>query len=143
MIKIILFIAIVLLGFRGYTQNIYFGYPSDFKNLTKDDKIIVNIPFHRDGKFVKLEDFDMLVSLLGIKQDSKIKIEINLFMGLADSDLMYCKSLARSLTNILKYKYDGENYEILANGNNNPIFARRKKSRKLYKKHNTRMEITL
>jgi hypothetical protein len=123
--KIFFILFLVFLGENGYSQYIYYGYPSAKTILRKGEIVILNIPvFTLNGgnRFVKMEEIDSLVMFLTINDTNTLRIEINVFWGL---DSLFCESLSNRLGDNLKEMIESKttlkNYYIVSNGSKNPI----------------------
>jgi hypothetical protein len=141
--KNLVFILFFIFGWvYGYSQYVYYGYPTDKKALNKESIVILNIPTHlvQSGyDFIKIEQLDSLVQFLVINNTNKIRIEINCFYAdFLDEEIS--KLLCENLEEILKEKTTFKNYYIISNGNRNPVFCSEKKD-VYYNTRNTRMEI--
>jgi hypothetical protein len=140
--NIFIILFIVFLGQQGYSQCVYYGYPSDTMPLRKMDVVILNIPtFSLNGgnRFVKMEEIDDLVQLLEINDTNTLRIEINYFY-LSFLNERVTTALCENLKEILEEKTILKNYYLISNGSKNPIFDRKEDSEK-YRLLNTRMEI--
>jgi len=139
---IIIFIVLITLTIKLYSQNIYYGYPLNFNELKKGDFIIINMPRHLDGRFIELENFNKLINLL--KSDTSIvfTIEINFFFFSNENyNFAYSSHLCNNLKEIIELNASITNYNIINNGSSNPIFY--KKDGLYYNLINTRIEITI
>jgi hypothetical protein len=133
----------------GYSQYVYYGYPTDKLPLRKGDIVVLNIPsFALNGgnRFVKMEQIDSLVKFIEINYTNILRIEINNFLGL---DSLFCEGISErlcsNLKEILESKTTLKNYYIVNNGVRNPISCKKEeKNRRLYIRYvgiNSRMEI--
>lgn len=148
--KNILIIWLLFSIFSLRSQNTYFGYPSDLNNVQKGDTLIVNMPFYNDGRFETSKNLDSLFTLLNLKKDIKVKIEINIFFSfsLSAQSLTYSNTLLRSLDDHLKLKKIN-NYELISNGNSKPLYPKIKgktynrNERLLYNRRNTYLKLII
>jgi hypothetical protein len=141
--KSLCFILFFVFGWAyGYSQYVYYGYPTDKKALNKGYIVVLNIPSHRLSggyKFIKIEQIDSLVKFLEINGTNTLRIEINCFYAdFLDEDIS--KLLCKNLEEMLEEKTTVKNYYIISKGNRNPIFCSEKKD-VYYNTRNTRMEI--
>ncbi len=141
-------IILVLCGIHVNSQNVYYGYPINKVALKKGDIIILNIPIYRDCRFNNIEEFDKLIELLKVNENNKLRIEINIFYG----DSLLAKGcsdhLCKDLKEILELKTILKNYQLVSNGDKNPIFLKKDDftDRKRYIRYvvfNSRIEITV
>jgi hypothetical protein len=139
---IIIFLVLITLTLKLYSQKVYYGYPSNYYELNKGDVIITIIPRHLDGRFIETEDFDNLINLLKIDTSIVFKIEINFFFFSDENyNLAYSGHLCNNLKEIIKLNTSVTNYNVINNGSSNPIFCN--KDGLLYNLLNTRIEITI
>ncbi|NLK57266.1 MAG: hypothetical protein GX292_06960 [Bacteroidales bacterium] len=142
LIELFFILFFVFLSIYGYSQYVYYGYPTDKKALNKKSIVVLNIPSHHVSggyRFIKMEQLDSLVEFLAINDTNKLRIEINCFYAdFLDEDIS--KLLCRNLEEILEEKTTFKNYYIISNGNRNPVFCSEKKD-VYYNTRNTRMEI--
>lgn len=139
--KYVALIVILSINLISYSQEVYFGYTNSNTLLKSGDRLIINLPEHQDGRFVNIQDFDNLIKLMESNQGLKFKVELNWFYAQDSDNLMYTQSLSKSLSKIIAYKSNLQNYEIEPNGSNTPIFLN--KESVIYKEINTRIEIVV
>ena len=140
--KLVIILFFVFWGGNGYSQNVYFGYPTDTVALIKGDVVFLNIPtFSLNGgnKFVNLKEIENLVQFLEINDTNTLRIEMNFFYVDFLNDRI-STTLCKNLKEILESKTVLKNYYIINNGSKNPIFDKKEESRK-YRLLNSRMEI--
>ncbi len=123
----------------SYSQRIYFGLPNDINIIKVNDKLILNMPIHSDGRFINLDNFNELIKLIKDYPKLQFNIEINYFVGTTKMSLNYSEALKENLFSIIKFKSDIINFKIQANGSSNPIFLNIKS--KDFKKMNNRIEV--
>lgn len=137
--SIILFIGFSLFCLSLYPQRIYFGYPMPIDEIKKEDRILLNIPTHRDGRFIPEKGLNSLIEFLNTDSSSFFRIEIHFFYGneefAEDYSEFTCKNLKWYLESACKFT----NYELYHYGKSHPIFL--DKDSLIYREINTRMEI--
>jgi len=141
--KIVFILFFVFLLVQGYSRYVYYGYPTNNETLKKGDIVILNIPlFYLSGgnKFIKMEEFDSLVSLLKTNDTNTLRIEINYFYGDSLLSEGISSRLYENIKEILELKTILKNYYIVNNGCRNPIFFNEKKD-DYYMMFNSRIEI--
>ena len=80
--NLVFILFFVFLSIYGYSQYVYYGYPTDKKALNKKSIVVLNIPSHHVSggyRFIKMEQLDSLVEFLAINDTNKLRIEINCF----------------------------------------------------------------
>jgi hypothetical protein len=137
--KYILF-AIVLISFNCGINRVFYGYPDSDYSIKDGCLVIVNIPIHQDGKFINSQSLDSLVLFVNNDTSFNYRIEINI-CDLHNSyfNKAYSESLYSRLTPIMEERAVSDNYEIVARGDDNPIFM--DKESDYYKLANTRIDI--
>jgi len=142
--KIAFILFFVFFVIQGYSQYVYYGYPTDTVALKKGSIVILNIPsFSLNGgnRFVKPENFDNLVKLLETNETNTLRIEVNSFWGLDSSVCEHLSSrLCDNIQEILESKTNLKNYYIVSNGSKNPISCKEKENW-VYIYKNSRIEI--
>lgn len=138
---LLLFVLIFLGGHHAFSQNVYYGYPSNSTMPKKGDVIILNIPEYTDCRFNKIEDFDNLVKLLKIYKNNNLRIEINFFYGDSLSNKSLSELLCDNFKKVLISMTKMHNYQIVNNSDRNPIFSRREDI--CYRMYNTRIDIII
>ena len=139
-----LFVLLLLFPMLNvFAQNVYFGYPSDFKYLQAGDKVIINMPeTFGNIRYLQPSQLARLIALLEEKKDMKIRIEINIGVGAASMCLKFSQAFAKKIDEILKSKNAPNNYELVGLGNTNPLFQN-KADENFKKWHNNRIEIII
>ena len=137
--SIVLFFCFSVLCLNVYTQQIYFGYPDSTDNLKKGDKIILNIPIHKDGRFIPEKGIDRLIQFLNSDSNFVFRIEIHFFYGSDDFVEKYSRFLCKNLKTHLLSECRFSNYDIYNCGNTYPFFFNEESA--IYDEVNTRMEL--
>ena len=140
--KSVFILFFVLWGKHGYSQYVYYGYPTDTVALRKGDIVILNIPtfsINGDKRFIKVEELDGLIQFLETNDTNTLRIEINYF-HVSFLNERVTETLCTNIKEILESKTILKNYYLVSNGSNNPIFDRKEESEK-YRFFNTRIEI--
>lgn len=122
-------------------QQIYFGYPIGEKNITCGDKIIVNIPTHKDGRFLTNQGIEKLTELLNGNKDLFFKIDIFDFQVSEIVTNSYTDFICDNMANYLDIKCLYYNYVVNSCGNSLPLFCFSEE--RTFKMMNTRMEISV
>ena len=126
----------------SFSQTIWFGYPP-LNKIKIGAKIIINIPNHLDGKFIfgdSEEQLNALTTFLNTNSDFYFDIEINIFYGADNYCYAYGNLLCKNLEKVLLEKCNQNNYQLIVNGNSNPIYCN-KEDRINYFQYNNRLEI--
>lgn len=137
--KLLVLFLIILKVNTIQGQAVYFGLPADVNKINIGDKLLLNLPVHSDGRFMKLDDFDSLLNFMKSKSNFRFKINIYYFIGTEKISISYTEGLKESLISIIKNKTIITNYEIVAKGKTNPILL--KKQEPYYFSFNSRIEI--
>lgn len=137
--SILLFFWFSVLCLNVYTQQIYFGYPDSVVDLKKGDKIILNIPIHKDGRFIPEKGIDRLIQFLNSDSNFVFRIEIHFFYGSDEFAEKYSRFICKNLKTHLLPECWFSNYDLYSCGNAYPIFLN--EDSVIYKEINTRMEI--
>lgn len=133
-------LSLFLLGaLSGFSQGIYHGYPYRIHELRSDDKIFVDIPIHRDGRFLPDGGIEDLISFLNNDHSHSFEIRIHYFYGSDEWNQSYSEFIARCLMGELSLKCKSDNYTVSGCGESFPIFLDEKD--KKYRAMNTFMEI--
>ena len=117
-----------------YSQSVYYGYPVN-DTLQKGDIAIVNLPpFNLNrGRIYEWEESDKMVDLIERHKGKTLRLEVNLPWGSAQLSKRLTENFCEDIQEILECKTALRNYRMVANGNENPIFLKRKKN---WKKNN-------
>lgn len=137
--KKILFLLFLLGALSGFSQGIYHGYPPHAHELQSDDRIFVNIPIHKDGKFLPDGGIEDLISLLNNGHSFSFEIRIHYFYGSDEWKQAYSEFIAQCLMAELSLKCKSNNYVVWGCGDSFPIFL--DETDKKYRAINTLMEI--
>lgn len=132
-------LTIFCLGLNA--QQIYLGYPIGEKTITCGDKIIVNIPTHKDGRFLPNQGIEQLIMLLNSSSRFVYHIEIYDFLSSGINASAYTDFICNNLQNYLESKCLYDNYHLYSCGDALAIFCF--KDSKINNLMNTRMEIQI
>ncbi len=106
-------LSLLLLGaLSGFSQGIYYGYPPHAHELQSDDRIFVNIPIHKDGKFLPDGGIEDLISLLNNGHSFSFEIRIHYFYGSDGWKQAYSEFIAQCLMAELSLKCESNNYVV-------------------------------
>ncbi len=123
-------------------QNVFYGYPSDDVKLGEEDKIIVSIPDHWDGKFNNTKDLEELLNYI-CSSDLTLKIKVIVFRGAKDFSIAYSEALCSDLKKRLFDRCcNKDGCQIVPIGKAEPLYHDKSNIGKYYK-HNTRIEIII
>jgi len=136
---IVLFIGLNLLCLSVYPQQIHFGYPISMDEIKKGDKILLNIPIHKDGRFIPERGIDRLIEFLNTDSSFVFRIEIHFFYGSDEFAEAYSRFTCENMKWHLQSECKFSNYELYWYGKSHPIFLN--KDNISYQEMNTRMEI--
>jgi hypothetical protein len=138
--KVFFILLFFLLSVVSYSQNVYYGYPLLDEDLSKGDRVILNVPDNVDGRFIQSLKLNNLIKFINKYNNIELKVEINVFYGSSEFSSAYSKKLCEDLQKILSKECEEMNYRVVSNGRNNPIFFN-KSDPVIYEKINTRIEI--
>ncbi len=124
---------------KVYSQNIHFGYPVSMEKIKKNDKIILNIPNHVDGRFLPEGGINKLIELLNMDSTFFFRIEIHYFYGSKEFAEDYSKYISNRLKVYLESSCTYSNYELFGYGRFFPVFLNQHAVG--YGEMNTRMEV--
>jgi hypothetical protein len=139
--KFIFILIMILLGGAVYSQHVRYGYPTRKDELQKGDILILNIPPFTDCRFINVDDFNNFIELLKINKLNTLKIEINYFYGDSAMSFACSERLCKRFREAIEMKTRLNNYHIVNNGANNPIYL--KKDCLYYKLFNSRIQVTI
>lgn len=139
--KRILFFLIFFSIFKTEAQHFYYGYPADYNTIGCGDELVVNIPIHREGRFLPNQGIERLIELLNISEDFIFIIEIYDFQASSNLVYAYTDFLCDNLINYLDSKCTYNNYYIYSCGNSKNLFCT--SDLKIFNLMNTRLEIKI